>query len=138
MADAGDNSIDVIIVDSTDPVGPAEGLFNESFYRNCARVLSDDGILVQQSESPLVHQRILRDMYSAMKAAGFSERVTIHFPQCIYPTGWWSATMASKSTSLSDFRKDAVKQKSFETEYYNAEIHQAALAAPEFFRQLVD
>lgn len=135
MADAAENSIDVIIVDSTDPVGPAEGLFGEAFYRDCVRALSSDGILVQQSESPLVHQGILQDMYRAMKAAGFSERVTLTFPQCIYPTGWWSATMASVSAPLKKYRVEAVNDKSFETTYYNAEIHQGALAAPEFFKQ---
>lgn len=135
MADATENSIDVIIVDSTDPVGPAEGLFGEAFYRDCVRALSSDGILVQQSESPLVHQNILQDMYKAMKAGGFNERVTLTFPQCIYPTGWWSATMASVSAPLKKYRVEAVNDKSFETIYYNAEIHQGALAAPEFFKQ---
>ena len=135
MADAPANSIDIIIVDSTDPIGPAEGLFGEAFYRDCVRVLSGNGILVQQSESPLVHQNIIGDMYKAMKSAGFNERATLNFPQCIYPTGWWSATMASVSTPLNEFRKQAANEKGFETTYYNAEIHQGALAAPEFFKQ---
>ena len=53
MRNAAPNSLDVVIVDSTDPVGPAEGLFNKAFYDSCHRALKDDGILVQQSESPL-------------------------------------------------------------------------------------
>ncbi|WP_455201735.1 polyamine aminopropyltransferase [Kaarinaea lacus] len=138
MADAAENSIDVIIVDSTDPVGPAEGLFGESFFRDCVRVLSENGILVQQSESPLVHQGIIKDMYKAMKAAGFNELATLNFPQCIYPTGWWSATMASVSTPLKEYRAHAVEDKGFETTYYNVDIHQGALAAPEFFKQFTE
>ncbi|MGD8827221.1 MAG: polyamine aminopropyltransferase, partial [Gammaproteobacteria bacterium] len=55
VADAEPGSLDVIIVDSTDPIGPAEGLFNEAFYRSCHRALGEGGILVQQSESPLLH-----------------------------------------------------------------------------------
>lgn len=137
MADAADNSVDIIIVDSTDPIGPAEGLFGEAFYSDCIRVLSEDGVLVQQSESPLVHQGIIKDMYNAMKAAGFNELVTLNFPQCIYPTGWWSATMASVSMPLKEFRVQAAGEKDFKTTYYNIEIHQGALAAPEFFRQFV-
>src|SRR5690606_27866633 len=50
MQDAPAASLDIIIVDSTDPLGPAVGLFNEAFYRQCHRVLKKDGILVQQSE----------------------------------------------------------------------------------------
>ena len=136
MADAPADSIDIIIVDSTDPIGPAEGLFGEAFYRDCVRVLSGNGILVQQSESPLVHQSIISDMYKAMKSAGFNERATLSFPQCIYPTGWWSATMASVATPLNEFRKQAATEKGFETTYYNAEVHQGALAVPEFFKQI--
>ena len=53
MKNCEPGSVDVVIVDSTDPVGPAEGLFNKAFYESCHRALKDDGILVQQSESPL-------------------------------------------------------------------------------------
>ncbi len=70
-AEAG--SIDIIIVDSTDPIGPAEGLFNEAFYRDCLKALGSDGILVQQSESPLLHVKLLKAMRHAMRQAGFSD-----------------------------------------------------------------
>ena len=49
------NSIDLIIVDSTDPIGPAKGLFSTPFYKDCFRALTTDGLLVQQSESPIIH-----------------------------------------------------------------------------------
>jgi spermidine synthase len=131
--DSEPDSYDVIIVDSTDPVGPAEGLFTEKFYRDCHRALRAGGILVQQSESPLVHMRILKAMYTAMTAAGYLDVHTLQFPQCVYPTGWWSATMAGKGKSLNEFRETDAKEKPFETIYYNADIHRAALAMPEFF-----
>ena len=51
-----------VVVDSTDPVGPAEGLFNEAFYRECFRCLGPNGILVQQSESPLFHAELIEAM----------------------------------------------------------------------------
>src|SRR5690606_20877366 len=69
-------SVDVIIVDSTDPVGPATGLFTEAFYRDCHRLLGAGGILVQQSESPLLHMRILKEMHTAMRAAGYRDTKT--------------------------------------------------------------
>src|SRR5690606_11377001 len=52
---AADGSIDVLIIDSTDPVGPAVGLFAVDFYRECCRALAANGVMVQQSESPLLH-----------------------------------------------------------------------------------
>jgi len=136
VADAPASSIDIIIIDSTDPIGPAEGLFTEAFYRNCLKALAPGGILVQQSESPLVHHKILKDMYKAMRSAGFGSVATLKFPQCIYPSGWWSATMASVDGSLSNFRDEDARNKTFTTTYYNVDIHRAALADPEFFRQL--
>jgi spermidine synthase len=133
QAEAG--SLDLIIVDSTDPVGPAVGLFTSAFYADCRRALGSGGILIQQSESPLYHMRILTEMHASMRGAGFAEARTLFFPQAIYPSGWWSATMASTDVSLDVFRIDDAGRKGFETEYYNADIHRAALAQPEFFRR---
>jgi spermidine synthase len=130
-------SLDVIIVDSTDPVGPAEGLFTADFFRDCLRALDRGGLLVQQSESPLYHMDILRAMYAALRAAGFAAVQTLFFPQCVYPSGWWSATMAVKDGALSGFREADALARSFPTRYYNPAIHRAALAAPEFFPALL-
>ena len=124
-----------MIVDSTDPVGPAEGLFNEAFYRSCHRALREGGLLVQQSESPLAHLELIKSMRSAMRTAGFSAVKTLPFPQPCYPTGWWSCTMARKGGDLSGFRERGAISKGFPTRYYNAEIHKAALAQPEFMRE---
>ncbi len=129
-------SVDVIIIDSTDPVGPAEGLFAVDFYRDCFKALAQGGVIVQQSESPLLHtSTIIKQVQEDMIAVGFESPSTLPFPQPVYPTGWWSATMARKGAALDGFRKDAALAKTFSTEYYNAEIHQAALAQPEFMKR---
>lgn len=133
VQEAPPNSVEVIIVDSTDPVGPAEGLFTEVFYRNCLRCLTADGLLVQQSESPLLHLALLRAMRTAMQSAGFQKVHTLFFPQPVYPSGWWSATIAAK-TKLSP-RFEDIKHRPFTTRYYNLEIHQAAFAVPTFFSE---
>lgn len=133
IADLPKGSVDVIIVDSTDPVGPAKGLFSEPFFRSCINALATDGILVQQSESPLFHMHILREMRDEMRKAGFVNFQTLNFPQCSYPSGWWSSTMASKNLPLNAFREVESANKAFKTTYYNAKIHSAAMAAPEFF-----
>ncbi len=129
--------LDLIIVDSTDPVGPAAGLFNREFFGHCLRALGEDGLLVQQSESPLFHtESLIKEMYGEMKAAGFRNLQTLPFPQPIYPSGWWSCTMASQGVSVTSFREEDAAAKSFETRYYNAGLHKGALALPEFMKGL--
>lgn len=136
VKDAAPNSVDIIIVDSTDPVGPAEGLFCADFYRDCFNCLTENGMVIQQSESALFHMKILKEMRGEMQAAGFPHQQTVFFPQCLYPSGWWSATMSTK-TDLSRFREQDAANKGFDTVYYNSDIHKASLAMPEFFKKAI-
>ncbi len=138
VQEAAPGSVDIIIVDSTDPVGPAKGLFTEAFYRDCLAALGDDGILIQQSESPIYNMDIINPMHKAMRAAGFADVRTLFFPQPCYPSGWWSATMAGKYSFDGRFREQDAARKGFETSYYNAAMHRAALAEPEFFRKALE
>ncbi len=134
VKDAAPNSVDIIIVDSTDPIGPALGLFSEDFYRDCFNCLSENGMIVQQSESALFNMKLIGEMRGAMSASGFGHLQTLFFPQCLYPSGWWSATIAGKA-DLSSFREQDSVNKPFETVYYNVDIHKASLAQPEFFKK---
>ena len=118
-----------IIVDSTDPIGPGEGLFNVAFYSNCRRALRPNGLLIQQSESPLIHRQLHLDMRQAMGDAGFVDRHPVLFPQPCYPSGWWSGTMAATGLDLTSFRSIDVTP--LKTQYYNAATHRAALAIPQ-------
>jgi len=136
VRDAAPGSLDIIIVDSTDPLGPGAALFTREFCAACHRALDDGGLVVQQSESPLIHQDILRRMYLDLREARFDDIRTLFFPQPVYPSGWWTATIAAKNTQLHSSRIDAVAHRGFETRYYNEEIHRAAFAQPEFFRRL--
>jgi len=135
VRDAADGSLDIIIVDSTDPIGPAEGLFNKAFYQQCHRILRKGGLLVQQSESPLYHLKLLKEMHGAMRDAGFEDTRAHYFPQPVYPSGWWSSTIACKGGRIPDFRETAARDKAFATRYYNADIHRAAIAQPEFCKE---
>ena len=132
VREAKTGTYDVIIVDSTDPIGPGEVLFSTEFYQNCRRILKDDGLIVQQSESPLLHlESILQPMHHRLRAAGYEFTQTLGFPQCVYPSGWWSCTIGS-SQPLDTFRETEARNKVFNTDYYNAAIHSAATALPEF------
>lgn len=133
VKNAQPESLDIIIVDSTDPVGPAKGLFSETFYRDCLKALRPGGLIVQQSESPLLHMQLLCDMHAAMRSAGYADVKSLQFPQPVYPSGWWSATMACKDGKISGLREDDVAAKYFFGRYYSAEIHRAAFAMPPFF-----
>jgi len=132
------DSIDLIIVDSTDPIGPAEGLFSTPFYKDCFRALKIDGLLVQQSESPIIHlESIIKPMHNCMQQAGFRNTQLLNFPQPVYPTGWWSATLANKQSSIDFSREQDSTSLQFETQYYNHAIHLACFASPQFvLRQL--
>ena len=93
-AQAADASYDVVIVDGSDPAGPAEGLFNRSFFEQCRRILRPGGVLATQSESPeafesvhLALVRLLRELF------GHADPLYGWVP--MYPSGWWSWTFAA-------------------------------------------
>ncbi len=126
-----ENALDLLIIDSTDPVGVAEGLFEHPFYKMCFRVLKPGGVLVQQSESPLLHMGLITDMQNKLKAVGFQSIDWLHFPQSCYPSGWWSATVARKGGDLKlPYPPEKIN---LDTRYYNRDIHKAALAKPAFW-----
>jgi spermidine synthase len=127
-------SYDLIIVDGSDPLGPAAVLFSEAFFRACHRALSPGGLLCGQSESPLFHMDLLKHVHRGLGDAGFGETRTLFFPQCVYPSGWWSATLACKEGPIPPFRAEAAEGRRFETLYYNPDIHRGASAMPEFFK----
>lgn len=132
---APDASLDIIIIDSTDPVGPAEGLFSADFYKECLRVLRPDGLLVQQSESPFFYPETIVEMHRALRAAGFADSRTLNFPQPTYPSGWWSATLAKKDGRLNSFRRRDAEEKAFPTRYYSAAVHETAFVLPPFLKE---
>ncbi|OYY72982.1 MAG: spermidine synthase [Gammaproteobacteria bacterium 28-57-27] len=135
MREAADASADIIIVDSTDPIGPGEGLFGAAFIADCYRVLRTGGIMVSQSESPFYHMDVLQNVHRAMLHAGFADRRALLFPQPVYPGGSITCTLARKDANLNSFRTDDALNKTFPTRYYNAGTHQGALTPPEFVRE---
>lgn len=134
-----DESIDVLIVDSTDPVGPAEGLFKTDFLKRCHRILKQGGLMVQQSESPLYHtDSIIKDLRNDMGEAGFDSVATLPFPQPVYPSGWWSCTLAGKGCDVKSFREEDAAAATFACDFYTVEGHRAALVLPPFMQRLLE
>ena len=129
------NEFDVILVDSTDPIGPAVGLFEEDFYRLVFSALKDDGIMIAQSESPFYHAEIQKKMYQNLRAVfPIVEMYQAFIPT--YPSGFWSFAFASKRYHpLNDFDHDRAAKRDFHTRYYNEDLHRGAFMLPTFARE---
>ena len=129
------DEFDVILVDSTDPIGPAVGLFEEDFYRLVNGALKKDGIMVAQSESPFYHAKIQRDVFCNLrKVFPIVEMYQAFIPT--YPSGFWSFAFASKKYHpATDFDKKRATQRGFYTKYYNEELHLGAFMLPTFARE---
>lgn len=127
---------DVIVVDSTDPVGPAAELFSEEFYANCFRALGDGGMVVVQSESPIFHLNILKSIHGKLRRAGFQQSHAMLYPTVVYGGGTWSSTIARKNGSLKDFREEDARGRNFPTRYYNEEVHRGLMATPEYMKDV--
>lgn len=125
---------DVIIIDSTDPVGPAVGLFEKGFYQGIYDALKPDGILVAQTESPWFHKELITRVFKDLKSIFPITRLfTASIPT--YPSGLWSFTIASKQHD--PLEVDASKIKDLNTKYYSAEIHHSVFKLPNFVADLV-
>lgn len=131
------DAYDLIIVDSTDPFGPGEGLFTKEFYGNCYKALRHDGILVNQQESPYYendakammrsHQRI-RDCFP------IAHVYQAHIPT--YPSGHWLFGFASKTYEpLVDV--SAWNDLHIPTRYYNTKLHHGCFALPSYVLDLL-
>ncbi|MGL4655800.1 MAG: polyamine aminopropyltransferase [Sarcina sp.] len=129
-----ENKYDLIIVDSTDPFGPGEGLFTKEFYGNCFKALNEEGILVNQHESPY-YAEYAKNMMRAHK------RIKESFPICrvyqahipTYPSGHWLFGFASKKHDpLNNPVVQEWNKLGLETKYYNTEIHSGAFALPNY------
>ena len=130
-------TFDVILIDSTDPVGPAVGLYQKEFFEDVHEALKDDGIVVGQSESPFFDRDIVRGLYAALKPL-FPIRKMYLAPVPSYPSGFWSFAFCSKKHDpIVDNRYDDVRRLNLSTRYYNEAIHQAAFAIPNFIQELI-
>lgn len=133
----GDDRYDVIMLDLSDPVGPAAELFQKPFHQKVYDRLNDDGILVAQSESPYFNKEVVRSMYANLKSIFPVVRMYTCFMP-IYPSGLWSFAFCSKNYDpIDDFDRDRWKELGLETKYYNDEIHIGAFGLPRFCRELV-
>jgi len=126
---------DVVIVDSSDPFGPAEGLIDLSFYRNVKKVLNKNGIFVSQTESPFAFPNTVKKIYGSLRRAfPVTKMYTAAVPT--YPGGLWSFCFCSQNLGpVSNFDPKRFKKSRYKTKYYNEKIHSAAFCLPTQFRK---
>ncbi|MBM86216.1 MAG: spermidine synthase [Rhodospirillaceae bacterium] len=131
---------DVIIIDSTDPLGPGEVLFGEPFYRGCKRCLTPGGVLVTQNGVPYVQGKEVTNSH---------RRLVPHFrdvwfyvaPVPTYQGGHMAFGWATDDASLRTISSDVIARRfetlSFTTSYYTPEVHVAAFALPAYVTALL-
>ena len=140
VAEAEPGRYDLILVDSTDPVGPGEGLFSFAFYRHCYRALSDCGILINQHESPYypAYAREMRRSHAKIRETfPIAEVYDFHMPT--YPSGHWLFGFASRRLHpLRDARPADWLAVGLKTRYYNPDLHRASFALPTYVREALE
>ncbi len=135
-----DARFDVIIVDSTDPVGSGESLFTDAFYQACVHALRNPGVLITQMSIPFLYGKLVQAAF-ARQARHFRD-TTLYLTSV--PTyiggpmalGWASNSLSLRRTSLELIRK-RFRALRIDTEYYTPDVHQAAFALPASLQRLL-
>ncbi|AWK50878.1 spermidine synthase [Clostridium beijerinckii] len=135
-----ENKYDLIIVDSTDPFGPGEGLFTKEFYGNCYIALKEDGMLVNQHESPYYeyHAKAMKDAHQKIvNYFPINKVYQAHIPT--YPSGHWLFGFASKKYDpIKDLNADAWNKLGIKTKYYNTDLHVGSFALPNYVKDMLE
>ncbi|AWI06843.1 polyamine aminopropyltransferase [Clostridium drakei] len=127
------NEFDVIIVDSTDPFGAAEGLFGGSFYKEIYDCLTEDGIFIAQTETPFYLPEVVKRVYNDANAVfPITKLFMAGIPT--YPSGFWSFTVGSKKHDPET--ADLSNSIDIDTKYYTKKLHKACFVLPKFVEDL--
>jgi len=133
------NEYDLIIVDSTDPIGPGEGLFTEEFYQNCYNALKSDGIMINQNESPYYdkeRRELVRANKKMKKVFPIVEVYQFHMPT--YPSGHWLFGFNSKKINPINYSIKKWNNLNINTKYYNTEIHKGSFMLPNYVKEIIN
>ncbi len=132
------DAYDLIVVDSTDPIGVGEALYEEAFYRNVFGALRQNGIVTTQSESPFFDRDIVKDLYATLREIFPLVRMYLA-PVPFYPGTYWSFEFCSKGIDpVNDFNPSAKLLEKIDTHYYDEWVHRGAFIIPRCIRDLLD
>jgi spermidine synthase len=124
---------DVVIVDSTDPVGSAQGLFTEQFFSCVKDILEDDGIFVIQSESLHFHRQLVIDTQKKLMKL-FKIVGLCCVPVATYSGNWWTFSIASKKYQV----KKPNRSQDVKTRYYDEQIHNNSFLTDNLYHKLIN
>ncbi|MDV3426181.1 MAG: polyamine aminopropyltransferase [Bacillota bacterium] len=131
---------DLIIIDSTDPIGPGEGLFTLDFYKNCYRLLREDGILINQNESPYYINNA-KEMIRAHQKQKSVFNISLLYQYMIptYGSGYWFFGFSSKKLHpVNDIKEKGWRELNLKTRYYNIDVHKAAFVLPNYVKESLE
>jgi spermidine synthase len=140
VAESSADTFDVILVDSTDPIGPGEVLFTEEFYADCKRCLAPGGVLVTQNGVPFFQPDEVTTTYRRLTPlfadVAFYLTVVPSYVGGFMALGWASDDESLREVSVRDLRA-RVEVEGFSADYYSPEIHKAAFELPPFIAKLM-
>ena len=132
---------DIVLIDSTDPIGPGEGLFNEKFYNNVKRALKKSGIVTPQTEGPFAQSENMKKTYHLLRKV-FKNVAPYCGPMPTYPGGYWSWGFCSDDveipfdcTKIDEKRAQEIEKT---CKIYNRMLHCAAFMVPNFVKELAN
>ncbi len=137
VASSPDGSFDVIIVDSTDPVGVGETLFTQAFYADCARVLTASGVVVNQAGVPFMQGQEL-EQSSRRRASAFPHVTAYVAAVPTYVGGYMALGFAAKSPGLDELQVSELARRAEAagilgtTGYWSPDVHAAAFKLPPY------
>jgi spermidine synthase len=134
LAAAPPASYDVILIDGSDPVGPAAVLFSEEFLSSCASALSPGGVLALQAESPTLHRDVHLDTIARLRQT-FEVVAPYYGVVSVYPGGAWSWIYASHGVRHDQPIEARVARLEDATEHYHRGTHHAAFVPPNHIRR---
>lgn len=121
---------DIVIVDSSDPIGPAIELFTEKFYKNVKKCLKEDGLMVCQSESPIFYRDVMKQTFNRLRNIfEYTKLYTAVVPS--YPGGLWSFTLASNKYTETEANLEQLVE---DTNYVNKEVFRNCFELPNFIK----
>lgn len=135
-----ENRYDLIIIDSTDPIGPGEGLFTLDFYKDCYKALKADGMLINQNESPY-YSNNAKEMIRAHQKQKSIFDISLLYQYMIptYGSGYWFFGFSSKKYHpVNDIKEDRWRNLGLKTRYYNLGVHKAAFVLPNYVKESLE
>lgn len=130
---------DIIVVDSTDPVDFASGLFTDEFYQDVYNALTEEGIMMNQTENPFLDEFGIKNIYNNMRKV-FPVVNSFNAPMLIYPGVYWTFGFSSKKyrpTDLNPAKMSHMNGLQRSLKWYNMDWHKGTFSISNFHKNMI-